>query len=508
MNRENRLTILLILAAALFLRLLFLGRNNLWTDEAATLIQIQNAPFSINPPLYYLFLKGWTALLGTSEAVLRLPSAFFSTASVMILYLLAKKMFSRNIAVLSTAIMALSAFHLWYAQEARSYAMAVLLGLLSTSFLYNFALEGKNKDLGFFAAFSTLGLYTNYFNLPLLVSQNLYAFLFLKQPLRKKIVMLLPFFCLALRSRLFAKEWTHVAKGFWLPGPDPSSLLITFENFICGYSGTAILYGFCAFLALLTVLYGLLQIARKTLSKETTFLFFLSFVPILGIYLTSNVFFSVYLDRGLIVFSPYYYILLACALLWPASRILKTTLIASLFLASAISALLYFSNYTYGEPPYRHHIGAFAKKSYEPLAAFLKNERRENDLILFAFVAPVYPLYYYMGLPEEDFFSFSRHVYDPQARDTNSNRPFAKVYKNTFYVPVEEALKMAGKRNGRVLLIAGTFPRNGGLDDNSQRSKDFFDRHLAEGQTLNFDGIFVFIYENTAQSSLSKASKE
>ncbi len=507
MTKKIPYTLFLFLAA-FFLRLLFLGKNDLWTDEASTIIQTQSVPFGLGPPLYYLILKTWTALFGTSEAMLRLPSALFSAASLPVLYALAKKMFGRRVALLSTLIMALSAFHLWYAQEARSYTMTLFLGLISTSYLYNFTREGKNSDLGLFVAFSTANLYTNYFSLPLLIFQGIYGFLFISQPLRRKAFMLLPFFLASLRSWAFVKEWTHVFRGFWIPTPIPSSLLITFENFICGYSGTAVLYGLSSLLTLLTFFFYLFQLREKPVSKEIALLAFLSFAPVLAVYLYSNIFSPIYLDRGLIIFSPYFYILLACAILWIPSRLLRRILTASLILSLSVSTVLYFLGHMYGPRPYRHHIGAFLKKPYKPLADFLKNERRDNDLVLFAFTAPVYPLCYYMGAPQEEFFSFSRHVYDPEAQDTNSKRPFAKVYRNAFYIPAEGALENARKREGRVFLIAGTFPRNGDLDDNSQRVKDFFDRRLLLSQALDFDGTKVFVYDRASASFAPKTSKE
>ena len=96
------------------LRVLFLDQNDLWYDEGYLLITTgyfrvpELNSIIINPPLYYELIKFWTKLFGVSELSLRLPSAIFSSAALLVLFILAKKMFNRNTALSALLLMALN----------------------------------------------------------------------------------------------------------------------------------------------------------------------------------------------------------------------------------------------------------------------------------------------------------------------------------------------------------------------------------------------------------------
>lgn len=116
------------------LRLHRAGAQSLWNDEGASYAMTQRTPADIvtntaadiHPPGYYLLLKGWTALAGTSEFALRAPSIFASILSLAIVYALGKRLFGRDAGTLAALLLAANTFAIYYAQEARMYA---LLGL-------------------------------------------------------------------------------------------------------------------------------------------------------------------------------------------------------------------------------------------------------------------------------------------------------------------------------------------------------------------------------------------
>jgi mannosyltransferase len=87
-----------------------------------------------NDPLSFL----WTHLttrLGTSEFWVRFPSAVFGAASVLILFLLASRLFGRRAGLLASVTLALAPYHVWYAQDARAYAGLIFWSLLGLYFL-------------------------------------------------------------------------------------------------------------------------------------------------------------------------------------------------------------------------------------------------------------------------------------------------------------------------------------------------------------------------------------
>jgi mannosyltransferase len=125
---------LLALLAATALRFIALGRQSLWTDELFSVYWARaGAGFMFahfwnetNPPLYYLILEVWMRVFGDGEAAVRLLSALLSAITVPVVYLLGKNMFGRQAGSIAALLYALSYWNLYYAQEARGYALLYL----------------------------------------------------------------------------------------------------------------------------------------------------------------------------------------------------------------------------------------------------------------------------------------------------------------------------------------------------------------------------------------------
>lgn len=125
------------LLLALGLRAYRLGARNLWFDEAWSWY-ISQQPIgsileegrsNIHPPLLPIVLKFWTALFGDSAAVLRFPSLLASVGIVAGVYWLGRQILSRPAALLVAFLLALSPHQVFYAQEARMYALVTALTL-------------------------------------------------------------------------------------------------------------------------------------------------------------------------------------------------------------------------------------------------------------------------------------------------------------------------------------------------------------------------------------------
>ena len=130
--------LLAILLVALLLRIFQLDAESLWLDEVYSVnwgnhdfvqilgLSIQNR----HPPLYLLLLHYWMQLFGDSEFSVRLPSVFFGVFSVAMLYKVGTLLFNKWTGLISAFIMAISAYQIYYSQEARAYTMTILLALL------------------------------------------------------------------------------------------------------------------------------------------------------------------------------------------------------------------------------------------------------------------------------------------------------------------------------------------------------------------------------------------
>jgi mannosyltransferase len=144
-----------------------LGTQSYWTDEGVTvhllrmsfghmLSAIPNSEST--PPLYYVLAWVWAKLFGTGEWGLRSLSAVIGTATIPVAYALGARLVSVRAGTIAAALAAFSPLLVWYSQEARAYALVVLLtGASLVLFL--------NRRLGWWAVVSVLALATHYFAL-------------------------------------------------------------------------------------------------------------------------------------------------------------------------------------------------------------------------------------------------------------------------------------------------------------------------------------------------------
>lgn len=111
----------------------------LWFDELLTWRRaaqpapglIADAVAGAHYPLYFLAVAGWVALFGDSTASLRAPSVLFGTLAVPVAFVVARDLGGRAAGHAAALLTALSPFAVTYAQEARPYAMAMLLVLVA-----------------------------------------------------------------------------------------------------------------------------------------------------------------------------------------------------------------------------------------------------------------------------------------------------------------------------------------------------------------------------------------
>lgn len=163
-----RLYVSSILVLALGLRIHRIGAQELWLDEAAAL-HWATAPnwlaqtlLNNTPPLYYLMLRLWTHLAGQSQEALRLPSAACGTLFVAAVVWTGREVFNPRVALWSGLWAALNPLHIYYSQEARAYALLVLLLLLTYAALWWAVRENTWTSWAFFSTATTVTLYTHY----------------------------------------------------------------------------------------------------------------------------------------------------------------------------------------------------------------------------------------------------------------------------------------------------------------------------------------------------------
>jgi hypothetical protein len=159
---------ILVLAAAL--RLHHLDRQSLWNDEGNSLRLAERsipdliaaARLDIHPPGYYLLLKGWWWATGESEFALRAFSALASVLTVACVYALGQALYSPGAGVVAALFVAVNTFSIYYAQEARMYALLALGAAASMLAFMRWMLAPRWRRALPLALVNAAGLYTHY----------------------------------------------------------------------------------------------------------------------------------------------------------------------------------------------------------------------------------------------------------------------------------------------------------------------------------------------------------
>jgi uncharacterized membrane protein len=169
-----------VLLLATFLRFFWLDHHSIWLDEAASYDYASRplaAIFSLpdhHPPLYYLSLHYWMAGFGDSEVSLRALSAVLGVLAVALVFTLGKELFGPRAGLLAALVAALSPFWVWYAQEARMYAMVVFFALLAANCLVRAMRTSKPGWWLGYVLTTTLMLYADHAGLWWLVATGVY----------------------------------------------------------------------------------------------------------------------------------------------------------------------------------------------------------------------------------------------------------------------------------------------------------------------------------------------
>ncbi len=159
-----------ILWLAMALRFHQLGLQSFWNDEgnAARLAErsvrliIKGAAMDIHPPGYYLLLHLWQLGAGRTEFALRDFSALCGLLTVAVVAALGRHLGGKRTGAVAALLLALHPLALYYAQEARMYA---LLGLVAALTLWTGTqcLQTRARwPLLAMGATVLLGLYTHY----------------------------------------------------------------------------------------------------------------------------------------------------------------------------------------------------------------------------------------------------------------------------------------------------------------------------------------------------------
>ncbi|MDI3341785.1 MAG: glycosyltransferase family 39 protein [Sphaerobacter sp.] len=320
-----------IIVAGAALRLTALNRQSLWFDEIDVVVRAQRPLAQVlrtfvaageNGPVYNLLLALWVRLAGISEIAVRAPSAVAGVLAIPLLYLLARRIAGPATGLLAAGLLAISPYHVWYSQEAKMYAMVVVLALASTYALVEALARNERRWWVAYAVATTLLFYSHVATVLVFAAQSLYAgYTVLVRrvwPGRERgwllavAVLTLPYLPIALWAvRVIGGQvatW-HSPVGLW------AALQIFGVKFAVNRYDLVVQERAAILYAALAALGVVVLARRRDPARWWLLLLALSSVPVLGLWLVSlrN---SVFSDRYAIVALPAYLLLVAAAGAW------------------------------------------------------------------------------------------------------------------------------------------------------------------------------------------------
>jgi mannosyltransferase len=150
--------------------------GSIWYDEFLTITTIQlpwrqiaagGYPKELHPPLYFLVLKGWVAVFGQTEHVMRLLSLGLTLGSLLMLFLLVRQLIDLRAALATAFLFAVHPMYIYYATEIRMYALLIFCSLAAFLAAWRYCTIPQASPLGLvFLGIAVLSaLYTHYFGL-------------------------------------------------------------------------------------------------------------------------------------------------------------------------------------------------------------------------------------------------------------------------------------------------------------------------------------------------------
>ena len=393
--------LLVVTLLGALLRVYRLGEQGFWIDEVfmitmATERTLSELLFEIpqfepHPPLYNVFMWGWVQIWGTSEVAMRSSSVVFSLATIPLVYLLVKRLFDRPTAGIVGLLIAVSPLQIWYAQEARMYALLLLLTVASFYLLVGLTESYTRRGAVGYVALGVAMGYLHIYGLFVLLAQAvILAWEFGGpretdvRPLRRlaelygSIGLLTAPWTGLLLHRFIAPEQYPADAAAWLQPPDLDVLFEAFSLLSFGVTRMTRPYNvlshpsqlfFFTVVVPLVVLVGLKNMGEyQSERSELRLVFLWLLIPILVPFLISITVKPIFQLRYIIVAAPAFLILLARGIQTFSYRSLRYGLVLVILVGMVVPLPGY-----YAEPH---------KDQWDDAATYVSENAESGDVVL------------------------------------------------------------------------------------------------------------------------------
>lgn len=398
LNRHYKLILIGILLVSFGLRVYQLGYQSLRGDEGATYIYsarplgqlFEIVRFSDpHPPLYYTLMHGWIAVGGDTEFALRFFSVITGILLIASMAALGKMIIGPRLGLIVALLVGLNPYHIFYAQDARSYPLATLLGVWATIALWQ-ALRGNAWRHWIAYGICVLALmHTHYYAVFIVVFQGVFViwdwWRRRRFPLRYVVVgvidvlLFLPWLILSwgvITDYEGAVETVGIGASLWRP--------------LVAFAGTQLLEPpfteVNVIVAMVLLCLGAINLLRKHRPAALLLMFYLA-VPLIGVYVASRAR-PIFNERYLILASPAFFLLIGAGLTSVFDfRRLRGPVLSLLF------AMTLFV--TWGTALSNHYFNPqFAKSPpWREILGYIVGKARPGDALIYT--APLPPILYY-----------------------------------------------------------------------------------------------------------------
>lgn len=363
------LAFVLILLVGSVLRFHELGEESLWNDELESWRQSSFEPLSAvisegvipdtHPPAFQVVLYFVVNNLGSGEAQLRLPSAISGFLTIFVVFLIGRRFYGEREGLIAALFMAVLWAPIRYSQEARNYALVVLLaamaGLLWMEIVRRIQ-SGRDVNLALLGGYVLSGIaaaYTHYFGLVMVALQAVFLLVLVAVTGQSARAILLSYLAMA---ALYApwipamlEQSTHTIRIGWIgaPGLRAFPAFISFAYNRLRWLGVVVIVG-----------YGWLlwqgadrlrgDNGRRLLAQVTSadgMLFYWLGAPMVVAYMVSLLWTPVFTQRNLLICLPPAYLLCARAIGTLPIRRLGQAGIALAIAGVALHNLVYSTGY-------------------------------------------------------------------------------------------------------------------------------------------------------------------
>lgn len=226
---------------------------SIWFDEAFTayITRFNFADIAhytgndMHPPLYYWLIKAWTSVFGTNEIGFRSFSMVFGVVTIVLGFLLLKRLFSRRAAILGAWLLALSPMLIRFGDEARMYTLVTAIVLTATYVLFRAMTMNQRRHWVIYGLLVAAGMLTHYFVALVWLAHWIWRYVYFrvdglrgKKLLRKFFdkswiwahVLAVGIFAVWLPTAIH--QFSVLQAGFWIPTVSAHTLTNYFTNIL------------------------------------------------------------------------------------------------------------------------------------------------------------------------------------------------------------------------------------------------------------------------------------